>query len=74
MGLDKISQFYADQAKVAADQRSLRMARFRQALTSENDLRWNVHRRLHFLRRSITHRVDGLHPGWIARFRGALRA
>lgn len=74
MGLDKISQFYADESKVAADQRSLRMARFRQALTSGNDLRWNVQRRLHFLRRSIAHRVDGLHPGWIARFRGALRA
>jgi hypothetical protein len=50
------------------------MARFRQALTSGNDLRWNVQRRLHFLRRTITHRVDRLHPGWIARVRGALRA
>ena len=74
MGLEKIAGFYADSDKVAADQRSLRMARFRQALTSGNDLRWNVQRRLHFLRRTITHRVDRSHPGWIARFRGALGA
>jgi 2-polyprenyl-6-methoxyphenol hydroxylase-like FAD-dependent oxidoreductase len=74
MGVEKISQFYADHDKMAADQRSLKMAHFRQALTSANDLRWNVHRRLHFLRRTITHRVDRIHPGWIARFRGALRA
>ncbi|HYW64493.1 MAG TPA: FAD-dependent monooxygenase [Bradyrhizobium sp.] len=74
MGIEKISQFYADQDKMAADQRSLRMAHFRQALTSASDLRWNVHRRLHFLRRNLTHRVDRINPGWIARFRGALRA
>ena len=74
MGVEKISQFYADHDKMAADQRSLRMARFRQALTSGNDLRWNLQRRLHFLRRTITHRVDRIHPGWIARFRSALRA
>jgi 2-polyprenyl-6-methoxyphenol hydroxylase-like FAD-dependent oxidoreductase len=74
IGIEKISQFYADLDKMAADRRSLSMARFRQALTSGNDLRWNVQRRLHFLRRTITHRVDRLHPGWIARVRGALRA
>jgi len=74
MGIEKISQFYTDHDKIAADQRSLRMARFREALTSGNDLRWNIQRRLHFLRRNITHRVDRIRPGWIARFRGALRA
>jgi 2-polyprenyl-6-methoxyphenol hydroxylase-like FAD-dependent oxidoreductase len=74
MGVDKISLFYADHDKMASDQRSLRMARFREALTSGNDLRWSVQRRLHFLRRTITHRVDRINPGWIARFRGALRA
>jgi 2-polyprenyl-6-methoxyphenol hydroxylase-like FAD-dependent oxidoreductase len=74
MGVEKISQFYADLDKMAADRRSLSMARFRQALTSGNDLRWSVQRRLHFLRRTITHRVDRLNPGWIARVRGALRA
>jgi 2-polyprenyl-6-methoxyphenol hydroxylase-like FAD-dependent oxidoreductase len=69
---DKISQFYSDREKIAADQSSLRMARFRHALTSRNDVRWNVKRRLHFLRRNITHRVDQIRPGWIARFRGSL--
>jgi hypothetical protein len=74
MGNDKISQFYSDRDKIAADQLSLRMARFRHALTSRNDIRWNVQRRLHFLRRNITHRMDQIRPGWIARFRGSLRA
>jgi 2-polyprenyl-6-methoxyphenol hydroxylase-like FAD-dependent oxidoreductase len=74
MGNDKVSQFYSDRDKIAADQFSLRMARFRHALTSKNDVRWNVQRRLHFLRRNIAHRVDQIRPGWIARFRGSLRA
>jgi 2-polyprenyl-6-methoxyphenol hydroxylase-like FAD-dependent oxidoreductase len=74
MGLEKISEFYSDGDKVAADRRSLRMARFREALTSGNDLRWQVQRRLHFLRRNIAHRVDRIRPGWIARFRSALGA
>jgi 2-polyprenyl-6-methoxyphenol hydroxylase-like FAD-dependent oxidoreductase len=74
MGEEKISQFYSDPDKVATDQRSLKMARFRQALTSGEGLRWNVQRRLHFLRRHLTHRIDRIRPGWIARLRGALRA
>ncbi|TFV42015.1 FAD-dependent monooxygenase [Bradyrhizobium frederickii] len=74
MGLEKISQFYADRDKIAADQQSLKMARFRQALTSRNDIGWDVRRRVHFLRRSLTHRVDQMHPGWLGRVRGALRA
>lgn len=74
MGADKIAQFYSDPDKLAADQRSLKMARFRQALTSRNDISWDVRRRLHFLRRSIAHRVDQVNPGWIGRVRGALRA
>jgi hypothetical protein len=74
MGNDKISQFYSDRDKVAADRFSLRMARFRHAFTARNDIKWNVRRRLHFLRRNITHRVDQIRPGWIARIRGSLRA
>lgn len=74
MGREKISQFYSDPDKIAADQQSLKMARFRQALTSRNDIGWDVRRRLHFLRRSLTHRVDQMHPGWLGRVRGALRA
>jgi 2-polyprenyl-6-methoxyphenol hydroxylase-like FAD-dependent oxidoreductase len=74
MGTEKISQFYSDADKIAADQQSLKMARFRQALTSRNDIGWDVRRRLHFLRRSITHRVDQMRPGWLAQVRSALRA
>lgn len=74
MGQEKISQFYSDRDKIAADQQSLKMARFRQALTSRSDIGWDVRRRLHFLRRSLAHRVDQMHPGWLGRVRGALRA
>ncbi len=74
MGKEKISQFYLDSDKIAADQHSLKLAWFRQALTANKDIRWDVQRRLHFLRRNLTHRVDQIRPGWIARVRGALRA
>ncbi|MBR0971221.1 MULTISPECIES: FAD-dependent oxidoreductase [Bradyrhizobium] len=74
MSRQKISEFYSDPDKIAADQQSLKMARFRQALTSRNDIGWDVRRRLHFLRRSITHRVDQMRPGWLAQVRSALRA
>lgn len=74
MGREKIAQFYSDRDKIAADQQSLKMARFREALTSRNDIGWDVRRRLHFLRRSLAHRVDQMHPGWLGRVRGALRA
>lgn len=74
MSKEKISQFYSDPAKVAADQQSLRMARFRQALTSRGDIGWDVRRRLHFLRRKIIHRFDQARPGWLGRVRTALRA
>jgi 2-polyprenyl-6-methoxyphenol hydroxylase-like FAD-dependent oxidoreductase len=74
MSREKISQFYSDREKVASDERSLRMARLRQALTSSNDIRWNLRRRMHFLWRNISHRLDGVRPGWIARLRGALQA
>ncbi|UPK29741.1 FAD-dependent oxidoreductase [Bradyrhizobium sp. 195] len=74
MGQEKIAQFYSDRDKIAADQQSLKMARFRQALTSRDDIGWDVRRRLHFLRRSWAHRVDQMHPGWLGRVRGALRA
>lgn len=74
MGVEKIAQFYSDPDKLAADQQSLKMARFRQALTSRNDISWDMRRRLHFLRRSITHRVDQMRPGWLAQVRSSLRA
>ena len=74
MDTSKISQFYSDRDKIACDDHAFRMAHFRQALTSNDGMRWNMQRRLHFLRRNITHRVDRISPGWIARARGALRA
>ncbi|KRP89272.1 2-polyprenyl-6-methoxyphenol hydroxylase-like FAD-dependent oxidoreductase [Bradyrhizobium sp. USDA 4503] len=73
MGADKIAQFYSDQDKLAADQHSLHLASFRQALTLNTGVRWNLRRKLHFLRRTITHRVDRIHPGWVMRVRSALR-
>ncbi|MHC6155886.1 FAD-dependent oxidoreductase [Bradyrhizobium elkanii] len=73
MGVDKIAQFYSDRDKLAADQHSLQLASFRQALTLNTDMRWNLRRKLHFLRRMITHRVDRIHPGWVMRVRSALR-
>lgn len=74
MSLAKISQFYSDRDKIAADEQSLKMARFRQALTSRDDIGWEMRRRLHFLRRNITHRVDQVRPGWLGHVRAALRA
>ncbi|MCS3446917.1 MULTISPECIES: FAD-dependent oxidoreductase [Bradyrhizobium] len=73
MGVDKIAQFYSDRDKLAADQHSLQLANFRQALTLNTGVRWNLRRKLHFLRRMITHRVDRIHPGWVMRVRSALR-
>ncbi|MBR1160296.1 FAD-dependent oxidoreductase [Bradyrhizobium elkanii] len=73
MGVNKIAQFYSDRDKLAADQHSLQLANFRQALTLNTGVRWNLRRKLHFLRRMITHRVDRIHPGWVMRVRSALR-
>ncbi|WP_461357481.1 FAD-dependent oxidoreductase [Bradyrhizobium sp. USDA 4454] len=73
MGTEKIAQFYSDQHKLAADRHSLQLARYREALTSKTDVRWTMQRKLHFLRRMITHRLDRIHPGWVMRVRSALR-
>ncbi|WFU57502.1 NAD(P)/FAD-dependent oxidoreductase [Bradyrhizobium pachyrhizi] len=73
MGVDKIAQFYSDRDKLAADHHSLQLANFRQALTLNTGVRWNLRRKLHFLRRMITHRVDRIRPGWVMRVRSALR-
>ncbi|PDT76276.1 NAD(P)/FAD-dependent oxidoreductase [Bradyrhizobium sp. C9] len=73
MGAEKIAQFYSDRDKLAADRHSLELARFREALTSNTDVRWTMQRKLHFLRRMVTHQVDRIHPGWVMRVRSALR-
>lgn len=74
MGMEKISMFYSDRDKVASDQLAFRMAHFRQALTTEAGMRWDLRRRLHFLRRNLRHRVDSFRPGWTAGIVGMLRA
>jgi 2-polyprenyl-6-methoxyphenol hydroxylase-like FAD-dependent oxidoreductase len=74
MDVDKIAQFYADEEKMASDQSAFRMAHFRQALTSDSRISWALRRRLHFLRRNLTHRVDAINPGWVARTRKRLRS
>ncbi|WP_375787901.1 FAD-dependent oxidoreductase [Bradyrhizobium sp. Pha-3] len=73
VGTEKIAQFYSDHDKLAADRHSLQLARFREALTANTDVRWTMQRKLHFLRRMITHQVDQIHPGWVMRVRSALR-
>jgi 2-polyprenyl-6-methoxyphenol hydroxylase-like FAD-dependent oxidoreductase len=74
MGREKISAFYSDRDKIASDEFAFRMAHFRQALTVDAGLRWNLRRGLHFLRRNLRHRVDAIRPGWTSQLRGMLRA
>jgi 2-polyprenyl-6-methoxyphenol hydroxylase-like FAD-dependent oxidoreductase len=74
MGTEKIAAFYADRDKVASDERAFRAAHFRQALTADAGVRWDLRRRLHFLRRNLRHRVDAIRPGWTTRLAGMLRA
>jgi 2-polyprenyl-6-methoxyphenol hydroxylase-like FAD-dependent oxidoreductase len=74
MGTEKIAAFYADRDKVASDERAFRAAHFRQALTADAGVRWDLRRRLHFLRRNLRHRVDAIQPGWTTRLAGMLRA
>lgn len=74
MGTEKISMFYSDREKIASDERAFRMAHFRQALTSDAGMRWDLRRRLHFLRRNLRHRVDSIRPGWTTRIMEMLRS
>ncbi len=74
MSLEKISAFYSDPEKTASDQRAFKMAFFREALTTDGGIRWNLRRRLHFARRNLRHRVETILPGWIGRIAGTLRA
>jgi 2-polyprenyl-6-methoxyphenol hydroxylase-like FAD-dependent oxidoreductase len=74
MGTEKIAAFYSDHEKIASDDFAFRMAHFRQALTIDAGVRWDLRRRLHFLRRNLRHRVDAIRPGWTGRLAGMLRA
>lgn len=74
MGVEKIATFYSDRDKIASDQHAFQMAHFRQALTSGAGMRWNLRRRLHFLKRNVRHHLDSIQPGWTSRVIGLLRA
>jgi 2-polyprenyl-6-methoxyphenol hydroxylase-like FAD-dependent oxidoreductase len=63
MGLEKISQFYQDPVKQAADRRALRLAHYRRSLTLETGLGWAVHRQQVLLRRRAL--------GWVRDLRRA---
>lgn len=63
-GVDKmkISQFYADPEKLAADADAMRLAHYRRSLTVDPSMRWNLHRRQHFMRRRVVGWMDRLSP------------
>ena len=64
-GMDKhkIAQFYRDPVKRAVDADAMRLAHYRRSLTIDPSLRWNLHRRQHFMRRRIVSWMDRLSPG-----------
>ena len=62
MGTDKIAAFYADDDKRACDERSARAAEYRRASTLGEGLRWEVHRRQHFLRRQVRNWLKQVTP------------
>jgi 2-polyprenyl-6-methoxyphenol hydroxylase-like FAD-dependent oxidoreductase len=71
-GMDaaKISAFYDDPVKQAADQRSAELAEYRRSLTTDTGVKWRLHRGgLRLARRSLA-LVDRLDPRWSARLRG----
>jgi 2-polyprenyl-6-methoxyphenol hydroxylase-like FAD-dependent oxidoreductase len=53
MGKDKIKEFYSDPVKQATDREALHMAGYRRSFTVDRSLRWQFHRRQHFVRRRI---------------------
>lgn len=59
----KIAQFYRDPVKRAVDAQAMRLAHFRRSLTVDPSLRWNLHRRQHFMRRRLVGWMDRLSPG-----------
>ncbi len=53
MGRDKLAQFYDDADKKAVDASSAHSAEYRRSSTIGQGLRWEVHRRQHYLRRRV---------------------
>ena len=59
MGADKISEFYDDPVKCAADARAAHAAEYRRASTTGEGLRWNIHRNRVFLQRRLRSWLSG---------------
>ena len=74
MGAEKIAQFYQDPVKRAVDADAMRLAHYRRSLTIDPSLRWNLHRRQHFMRRRIVALVDRLSPGLAGQLKSYARA
>ena len=58
----KIAEYYADEEKRACDERAAHAAEYRRSSTIGESLRWEVHRRQHYLRRQMRNWVRQLAP------------
>jgi 2-polyprenyl-6-methoxyphenol hydroxylase-like FAD-dependent oxidoreductase len=63
-GMDrlKIADFYEDDVKIACDSRAAEMAEYRRASTTGRGVRWEAHRRQHYLRRQMRNWIRQLAP------------
>jgi 2-polyprenyl-6-methoxyphenol hydroxylase-like FAD-dependent oxidoreductase len=63
-GIDgaKVGQFYADPKKMAVDAYAMRLAHYRRSLTLDPSLRWDLHRRQHFMRRRVIGWMNRVSP------------
>jgi 2-polyprenyl-6-methoxyphenol hydroxylase-like FAD-dependent oxidoreductase len=73
LGSSKIVQFYADPEKRAVDADSMGLAHYRRSLTVDPSLRWNLHRRQHFMRRRVVGWVDRVSPGLVGQLKSYVR-
>lgn len=67
-GMDrfKLAPYYEDEAKIACDQRAAHAAEYRRASTIGRGLKWEAHRRQHYLRRQVRN--------WIRQLRAPRKA
>ena len=70
----KIAQFYRDPVKRAVDAQAMRLAHYRRSLTVDPGLRWNLHRRQHFMRRRLVGLIDRVSPGLAGQLKSYARA
>jgi 2-polyprenyl-6-methoxyphenol hydroxylase-like FAD-dependent oxidoreductase len=59
MHVDKISRYYDDPVKKAADRRAIKVAEYRRRLSTESSFGWTLHRIHHHLRRRVLHWLRG---------------